>query len=149
MSSSHNRNNHLKRKSKEGYRSQENPSKEAYLHNSKENDDDSGCVIHVHIGQDNTISLNPVPDDLKCNICGTHISELEPFEEEVCKFREELPKLLGTFPMTSFITPDHKLVKTFRSFIDGCIEASWECVNCYEGDHFKSAVAHFRQWQAN
>jgi hypothetical protein len=76
------------------------------------------------------------PHSSSCDLCDRDVSELEPFDQEICEALEERTKLFAkrhpnSLVVTQNITDDHKLAKTFRE-IDGCVGSSWECRDCYD-----------------
>jgi hypothetical protein len=81
------------------------------------------------------ITINPPPQDMRCEICGKHVDNLEPFEGfgreyfEAPKDWPEEDKLLYEYLQANSVTKDKKLFRNYREFL-GIVSASWECRNC-------------------
>jgi hypothetical protein len=80
--------------------------------------------------------VNPPPEDGRCEICNRKTDDLPPWGIDICEGYERSDKQLEELRHTPrcviiSITDDRKLLKHFRSFYDGIIEASWECKDCY------------------
>jgi hypothetical protein len=93
--------------------------------------------------------INPPPTDGACEICGRPASELQPFDEEIAKAKEDYQEKINEGPekvvcILSYITPDRKLVKNFRNFFEDSIEPSWECSDCLQlsDDDAQKVIAH-------
>ena len=80
--------------------------------------------------------INPPPEDGRCEICRRKTDDLAPWDKDTCEVYKQTDKQLEESRhtpscVTKSITDDRKLIKHFRSFYDGIVEASWECIDCY------------------
>ena len=73
------------------------------------------------------ILINPPPDDNRCESCGKHTSDLEPFDESP----RPVDRWVNRGCVSLFITEDRKLAKIFRSDDGEVVYASWECKICF------------------
>ena len=91
--------------------------------------------IHARISG-SMMLVNPPPEDDRCEICKRKIDDLPPWATNICEVYERTDKQLDELRnnprcVIISITEDRKLLKHFRSFYDGIVEASWECKDCY------------------
>lgn len=73
------------------------------------------------------IIINPPPSDNRCESCGKHTSDLEPFDE----YPLAVDSWVSGNCASLFITDDRKLAKRFRSYYGENVYASWECKLCF------------------